>query len=71
MYAEIAIVLKVLDRHLESLIVTDKDDALQFLERLSREVQKRLDKIEEEIVREDDPRLKWIERAINGDEKRK
>lgn len=64
MRKEVADVLSVVDRHLESFIVVDMDDALQFIERLSREMQKRLDKIEEQVVREDDPRLEWIEKAI-------
>lgn len=71
MHTTIADVLKVMDKHLEAFIVTDMDDALQFLERLSREISKRLDKIEEEIVREDDPRLDWIPKAIDGEGRRK
>lgn len=68
MRKEVADVLSVVDRHLESFIVVDMDDALQFLERLAREMQKRLDKIEEQIVREDDPRLEWIAKVMEKTE---
>jgi len=68
MRTEIEDVLKKVDKHLESFIVTDKDDALQFLERLSREISKRLDKIETELTQEDDPRLEWIFQLMKKEE---
>ncbi len=68
MRTEIEYVLKKVDKHLESFIVTDKDDALQFLERLSREISKRLDKIQTELTQEDDPRLEWIFQLMKKEE---
>ena len=38
MRTEIEDVLKKVDKHLEAFIVTDKDDALTFLDRLSSEM---------------------------------
>ena len=64
----VADVLKVVDKHLESFIVVDKDDALQFLERLAREISKRLDKVEAELTQEDDPRLEWIFQLMKKEE---
>lgn len=68
MRTEVADVLKVVDQHLESFIVTDMDDALQFLERLSREISKRLDKVEDQLTHEDDLRLNWISTS-NGEKR--
>lgn len=68
MRKEVADVLKVVDKHLESFIVVDKDDALQFLERLAREISKRLDKVEAELTQEDDPRLEWIFQLMKKEE---
>lgn len=68
MRKEVAEVLKVIDTHLEAFIVTDKDDALQFMERLSREIQKRLDTIEAELAQEDDPKLEWIFQLMKKEE---